>query len=211
MVLVGLSSLFILCLSATPSEDMSAGDYTLYLLCCPFAGGFFTFICFSVLRFSSPCRLVIQATCSSYTLRSLLVDSAFSSLLIIHWQLTVKQASDLSDIKIVSLDWLLKSVEKGEKFDEDKYLMANSNSAAVKDEDVEDEDVKDEDAKDDGVKKVDTSKKRSRNGKVKAASPESDEEEQKPPAKKQKDTQKAKSRNLNIPIDEGCSLKGQSS
>ena len=120
----------------------------------------------------------------------------------------MKQASDLSDIKIVSLDWLLKSVEEGEKLDEDKYLMANSNSAAVEDQDVEDEDVKVEDAKDDNVKKGDTGKKRTRNGKVKAASPESDEEEPKPPAKKQKDSQKAKSSNLNIPIDEGCSLLG---
>lgn len=144
-------------------------------------------------------------------IQSLLVGSTSSSLLINHWQHTVKQASDLSDIKIVSLDWLLKSVEEGEKLDEDKYLMANSNSATVKDEDVEDEDVKDEDVKDDKVKKSDAGKKRTRNGKVKAASPESDGEEQKPPAKKQKDSQKAKSGNLNIPIDEGCNLQGLTS
>ncbi|KAL9116416.1 MAG: hypothetical protein Q9187_007060, partial [Circinaria calcarea] len=115
----------------------------------------------------------------------------------------VKQASDLADIRVVSLDWLLKSIEEGEKLDEDKYLMANSDATAVKDDDVEDEDVNDKAAQDSK-----TSKKRARNGKVKGASPECDEEEQKPPAKKQKDSQKAKSTNLNIPIDEGCNLKG---
>lgn len=84
--------------------------------------------------------------------------------------------------------------------------MANSNATAVKDDDVEDEDLNDK-----GTQHGKTSKKRTRNGTVKAASPESDEEEQKPPAKKQKDSQKAKSTNLNIPIDEGCNLKGSSS
>ena len=98
----------------------------------------------------------------------------------------VKQASELQDVKIVTLDWLLDSIDAKKKADELSYFMVDADSAALKDEDK--------------------GKKRSRNGKDKAVSPESEEEEQQPPAKKQKDGQTAKSRSLNIPVDEGCNL-----
>ncbi|MCJ1473966.1 hypothetical protein MMC13_002622 [Lambiella insularis] len=61
------------------------------------------------------------------------------------------------------------------------------------------------------AKKVEAKgKKRGRNGKGKEESPDVEETSSPPPAKKQKDGQKAKSGNLNIPVDEGCGLGGSS-
>lgn len=53
-------------------------------------------------------------------------------------------------------------------------------------------------------KSDDKGNKRTRNGKIKAESPEPDEEEEEPPLKKQKDGQKA----MQVPVDEGCGVPG---
>ena len=125
---------------------------------------------------------------------------------------TVKQAAEFPDIKIVGLDWISDSLEAKEVVDEAKYLMNQTNSSVIKDEDdaKEEADVKHEDdTKDEGSG---NKKKRSRNEKVKMSSPESDEDK-KPPVKKQKgtskDVQKVKSSTVNIPVDEGCTLGGE--
>lgn len=51
-------------------------------------------------------------------------------------------------------------------------------------------------------------KKRTRSGKLKEESPDAKDSTSPPPAKKQKDGQKARSENVIVPIDEGCTLKG---
>lgn len=108
---------------------------------------------------------------------------------------TVAQAQKLPDIRIVSLDWLLDSVNEGKVLDEDQYSFENKNI--------------DKSAPDSQPAK---GKKRAR-----AASPEEDDaqqitpldvkEEEEPPVKRQKDGQKAKSGSaLSVPVDERCNL-----
>ena len=140
----------------------------------------------------------------------------------------VKQAAGFPDIKIVGIDWLLSSIDSGCRVDETKYLMDTPDSPTAQKQDTtkkkdntkkensikKEDNIEDEGTskKDDTVEDKATSKKRGRNGKAKLASPESDEEKE-PPTKKHKETrvdgQRAKSRAVNIPIDEGCQLQGE--
>ena len=127
----------------------------------------------------------------------------------------MKQAEALI-VPILSLDWLIDSNNASKKEDEAQYLMNEVDTSVpdIKDEDEAEDGAEDEhDGKANGkanaTKTQDKGKKRGRNSKVKEESPEADEEAP-PPAKKQKDGQKAKSKALNIPVDEGCALQGKS-
>lgn len=98
---------------------------------------------------------------------------------------SVKQAGDVSNLKIVSLEWLLDSVEAKKKVKETQYLVTNMP----------------------GSKDVSRGQKRARAESAeddKPAPTSNDGNKQEPPAKKQKDGQKAKSRSIRIPIYEGC-------
>ncbi|SLM34132.1 poly-ribose polymerase [Lasallia pustulata] len=99
----------------------------------------------------------------------------------------VKQASDRPNTKIVSLEWLLDSVEAKKKVKETQYLVA----ATPKSKDIT------------------NGKKRARAesvGNDKPSQALDGNNKQEPPAKKQKHGQKAKSESIRIPIDEGCPL-----
>ena len=112
----------------------------------------------------------------------------------LHWldkvlTTTVKQAGEASDVKIVTYDWLLASANNKLKADEGAFSI---------------------------VQPVSSQNGRSTKGKKRAHSPtpvktdSSDEDtDSKPPAKKSKDGQKAKTRALQIPVDEMCSLAGK--
>ena len=104
----------------------------------------------------------------------------------------VKRSADFPDIEIVGLDWLLETIQTKKKVDEKPYKMGKSDSTVAA-----------------TAKGNDKGKKRSHNGKIKSEAPESDEEEQAPLAKKQKDAQIAKSRAIQIPVDEGCENPGK--
>ncbi|MCJ1453687.1 hypothetical protein MMC28_004035 [Mycoblastus sanguinarius] len=102
--------------------------------------------------------------------------------------LKFKQAGEASDVKIVTYDWLLASANNKLKADEGAFSI---------------------------VQPVSSQNGRSTKGKKRAHSPtpvktdSSDEDtDSKPPAKKSKDGQKAKTRALQIPVDEMCSLAG---
>lgn len=102
-------------------------------------------------------------------------------------QTLVKQASDRPNTKIVSLEWLLDSVEAKKKVKETQYLVA----ATPKSKDIT------------------NGKKRARAesvGNDKPSQALDGNNKQEPPAKKQKHGQKAKSESIRIPIDEGCPL-----
>ena len=104
----------------------------------------------------------------------------------------VKRAADFPDIEIIGFDWLLETIRTRQKIDESLYHMAKSAiTAAPK------------------GKADDKGKKRTRDRKIVADTSEPDEEEEEePPAKKQKDAQKAGSRVIQVPVDEGCSSPG---
>ncbi|MCJ1433535.1 hypothetical protein MMC27_002898 [Xylographa pallens] len=143
----------------------------------------------------------------------------------------VKQAAEYPDIKLVNLDWLLESIETQSKVDEHSYLMTKSdftgtkshspmtksdstvtksgstvqksNSTVTKSDSAA--------AKSDittTTKNKDNGKKRTRDERIKEEHADEAETAALPAAKKQKDSQKAKSKSLNIPVDEGCSLAG---
>ena len=107
----------------------------------------------------------------------------------------VTQAKGLPGTKIVSLDWLLESVEEGKMLDEAQYsftIKAMDKSAPS--------------SQSNGGKKRARVETPEDNNAQQTASPVSDEAEQ-PPMKRQKDGQKAKSGSaLTIPVDEGCNL-----
>ncbi len=97
----------------------------------------------------------------------------------------VKQAINNPDIKVVGFEWLLDSITSQKKLDEEKYKIGHSS--------IDDKDSK--------------SKKRARNSTpVDDDKPDDDEEEEedeeKPPEKKRKDSQKALSLSLRVPVDE---------
>lgn len=103
----------------------------------------------------------------------------------------VTQALDIKNVKIVSFQWLLDSMDGKKKVNEAKYLMASTTAAK------------------DPPKNQTKGKKRARD-----ASPDDEktvkaEDEEKPKSKKHKDANIAQSGSLNVPIDEGCSLGGK--
>ncbi|MCJ1379278.1 hypothetical protein MMC17_002379 [Xylographa soralifera] len=136
----------------------------------------------------------------------------------------VKQAAEYPDIKIVSLDWLLESIKAQSKVDEESYLVAKSDTTMTKSDPTmtksditltkSDSTVKKSESaatKPDSVvaiKNEDKGKKRTRDESIKEEHSDADEADALPVAKKQKDGQKVKSKSLNIPVDEGCSLAG---
>ena len=105
---------------------------------------------------------------------------------------TVAQAQKFPDVKIISLDWLLESVNEGKLLDEAQYSFTDKskNTSAPNTQPA-------------------MGKKRAR-----AATPDEDDTQQNapldvnvPPVKRQKDGQKAKSGSaLVVPVDEGCNL-----
>lgn len=117
--------------------------------------------------------------------------SSFDVSLTISGHHLVKRAADFPGIEIVGLDWLLETIRTKRKIDESLHHMGKSGiTAAIK------------------GKADDKRKKRTRDGKIKAESPEPDDEEEVPPAKKQKDGQKASSRAPQVPVDEGLNSPG---
>jgi len=146
---------------------------------------------------------LMQSLSSRIASRLNLLDSHASSTLTILYSTdcavmvvtAVAQAQKLPDIKIVSLDWLLESVNEGMVLDEAQYSFTNHTT--------------DKSAPN---SQLATGKKR-----VRAATPEENdtqqitarypEEDEEPPVKRQKDGQKAKSSSaLTVPVDEGCNL-----
>ena len=92
------------------------------------------------------------------------------------------QATKVYNCKIVSVDWLIDSDEAKKPLDEKNYLF-NSNSKS------DDEDSGDEKKKRTLEEALDLTDDRA--------------------SKKPKDAQKANSKALNVPVDEGCHLKGE--
>ena len=96
--------------------------------------------------------------------------------------------------------------ESPEVEDEEENDRAKKRGRALKVKD-ESPEVKDEEGND-------KAKKRGRAPKVKDESLKveddvKNEDDEYPPAKRQKDGQKARSKNVNIPVDEGCPLQGE--
>lgn len=107
----------------------------------------------------------------------------------------VAQAQRLPDIKIVSLDWLLDSVNDGKVFDEAHYSFTDPNTD----------------------KSAPSPQPAMRPKRARAATPEKNDtqqiatsnpkEDRVPHTKRQKDGQKAKSGSaLTVSVDEGCNL-----
>ena len=111
-------------------------------------------------------------------------------------------------MKIVNIDWLNDSFEAKRKVYEEPYLMANASTQKAKVKKSADHSKsRSQPSKDlDEVKAP--GKKRERSSKIKDEP--SDEEEERP-QKKIRDGQKASSAKLNVPVDEGCNLSGQTS
>jgi poly [ADP-ribose] polymerase len=99
-----------------------------------------------------------------------------------------KQASAVADCQIVSLDWLIKSAEKKKPLPEGQYVLGQG--AALQAKPSPEPDTKTNGS---GTDKKPETKKRS------AVKDEPAEE----PNKKLKDIQKASSKFLNVPVDEG--------
>ncbi|KAH0544608.1 hypothetical protein FGG08_001257 [Glutinoglossum americanum] len=144
-----------------------------------------------------------------------------------------KQAQDIPDLKVVSLDWLLESVQNKQLESEASYALGAS-KASVSRQGVgvppkstgvdSNTNPKTRDATANASSsvakvddKIDITNKTSSKGRKrtrKAATPVSDNsadgaaEDNEPAAKKFKDGQKAKSTSLSIPVDEGCHLFG---
>ena len=123
--------------------------------------------------------------------------------------MSVQQASKHSDIQIVSIDWLLDSFKANARADESTYLLANANSRKHDTEPDEDpERIDDPQVEEDTGQKSNKGKKRARDPEsIQPASLEL-ESQGEPPAKKFRDGQKAKSKSLQVPVDEGCNLAG---
>lgn len=101
------------------------------------------------------------------------------------------EAKGYSGIHLVSLDWLLDSIEKKKKCPENEYdLCATSKVSPQKDE-----------TKTNGKKRARSEETKEENGDSKPADVE-------PPSKKAKDGQRTTLESLKIPIDEGCNLPG---
>ncbi len=133
---------------------------------------------------------------------SLLHSCALSTLTILYttdWVvivvLAVAQAQKLPDIKIVSLDWLLESVNEGKVLDEGRYSFTDPNTD----------------------KSAPNPQPAMRPKRARAATPEGNDtqqiatsepkEDKAPRNKRQKDGQKAKSGSaLTVSVDEGCNL-----
>lgn len=102
-----------------------------------------------------------------------------------------KQASAVTGCQIVSLDWLTESTEKKKPLPEGRYILGKgANHPAAQPEPTPEPDTK---KNGNGTDKKPESKKRS------AVKDEPAEE----PNKKLKDIQKASSKFLNVPVDEG--------
>lgn len=146
---------------------------------------------------------MMQSLSSCIAYRLDLLDSHASSTLTILYPTNgavmvvtaVAQAQKFPDIKIVSLDWVLESVNECMALYEGPYSFTNhtTDKSAPNSQPA-------------------TGKKR-----VRAATPEENDtqqitapdpkEDEEPPVKRQKDGQKAKSDSaLTVPVDEGCSL-----
>ena len=117
---------------------------------------------------------------------------------------------------MVSIEWLLHSLDKGKKLDEGPYLFSqptttNNGTSQSKDKGKMKAEVSDDD---NGPKdSIAIGKKRplpdsTSNGKTGIGIGDNDKDEH--PAKKMKDGQKANSGSLSVPVDEGCHLARES-
>ena len=150
-------------------------------------------------------------------------------ILSMEWILESDEAKDKQD-ESVYLRGSIGTSQTQKNEQENGKVKKRGRAAEVKDESPE---VKDEEENDRGRKRVraaivkdespeikdeeenDKGKRRPRASPVKDESLKveddvKNEDDESPPAKKQKDGQKAKSRSINIPVDEGCPLQGES-
>lgn len=125
-------------------------------------------------------------------------------------QISVKQAKEDSDIGIVSIDWLLDSLEAGARADESNYFLTDSDSLAKGDAEAEGDSKtgNDNQAENGAIAKAEKGKKRTRHFDSDESTSLDPKSEGQPPAKKIRDGQKAKSNSLQVPVDGGCDLAG---
>ena len=144
--------------------------------------------------------------------KSICQDVTYSGATLTHCyrQISVKQAKEYSNIQIVSIDWLLDSLEADARADESNYLLTSSDSLAKGDATAKQdpETGNDNQVEKEASKKTNTGIKRTRNSDLDESISLDPKSQGQPQAKKIRDGQKAKSCSLQVPVDEGCNLTG---
>jgi WGR domain len=164
---------------------------------------------------SYPCILNSYCTTTLDTARHRNSSRLFAVRVANSLPIPVKEARNHGHIRVVSLEWLLDSIDSKARAAEDSYLMTPpptldedakgkkrvkakepENESPTPDKDVKGKKAKEQDNEPPALDKDTKSKKRVKD----------DEADNEPPKKRFKDGQKLKNLNLTIPLDEGCNL-----